>query len=99
VFVVNHGVPDRRAEIAAIISDIRAHVDHLDLAMTDDRQTANFVVTLVQRRDLARTIRSHYGRDEAKQIQQSLAPECRSGIGKDQNYRIRDLFFLKPLFP
>ena len=89
VFVVNPRAPDRRAEIAAIVADIRAHVDHLDLAMTDDRQTANFVVTLVQRRDLASTIRSHYGRDKAKQIEQSLAPECLSGIGKDRSYRIR----------
>ena len=52
VFVISRGVPDRRAEIARIIADIRAHVDHLDLAMTDDRQAANFVVTLVQSRDL-----------------------------------------------
>lgn len=89
VFVVNDGAPDRRAEIAAIIADIRAHVNHLDLAMTDDRRAANFVVTLVQRRDFARTIRSHYGRDKAKQIQQSLHPQCLSGFSKDQSYRIR----------
>lgn len=89
VFVVNRGAPDRRAEIAKIVADIHAHVQHLDLAMTDDRQAANFVVTLVDRRDLAQTIRSHYGREKAKQIQQSLDPQCLSGIGKDQSYRIR----------
>lgn len=89
VFVVNRGAPDRRTEIAAIVADIRARVDHLDLKMTEDRQTANFVVTLVQKRDLVRTIRSHYGRDKAKQIQQSLQPQCLSGIGNDQSYRIR----------
>ncbi len=89
VFVVNHGAPDRRAEIAAIIADIRAHVDHLDLAITDDRQAANFVVTLVQQRDLASTIRSHYGRDKAKQIQRLLNPQCLSGIGKNRSYRIQ----------
>jgi hypothetical protein len=89
VFVVNRGAPDRRAEIAAIIADIRARVDHLDVMMTEDRQIANFVVTLVQKRDLVPTIRSHYGRDKAKQIQQSLNPQCLSGIGNDQSYRIR----------
>jgi hypothetical protein len=89
VFVVNRGAPDRRAEIAKIIADIHARVQHLDLAMTDDREAANFVVTLVRRRDLAQTIRSHYGRDKAKQIQQSLDPQCLSGIGKDQSYRIQ----------
>jgi hypothetical protein len=89
VFVVNRGAPDRRAEIAKIVADIHARVQHLDLAMTDDRQAANFVVTLVDRRDLAQTIRSRYGREKAKQIQQSLDPQCLSGIGKDQSYRIR----------
>jgi hypothetical protein len=89
VFVVDHGAPDRRAEIAAIVTDIRARVDHLDLAMTNDRGAANFVVTLVPRRELARTIRSHFGPDKARKIQQSLAPECLSGIGKDQRDRIR----------
>jgi hypothetical protein len=89
VFVVNRGAHDRRAQIATIVADIRARVDHLDLAMTDDRQAANFVVILVPKRDLARTIRSNYGADKAKQIQRVLDPQCLSGIGKDQNYRIR----------
>jgi hypothetical protein len=89
VFVINHATPDRRADIAAVVADIRAHVAHLDLAVTDDRGAANFVVTLVHRRDLAQTIRSYYGADKAKQIQRTLGPECLSGIGKDQSYRIR----------
>ncbi len=97
VFVVNRGAPDRRAEIATIIADIHAHVDHLDVAMTDDRQAANFVVTLVQSRDLARTIRAHYGPDKAKQIQQSLHPQCLSGIGKDQSFRIRRAEVILPV--
>ena len=63
-------------------------MDHLDLAMTQDHETANFVVTLVGKRDLARTMRSHYGRAKAKQIEQSLRPQCLSGIAKDESYRI-----------
>jgi Protein of unknown function (DUF2927) len=89
VFVVNRGAPDRSAEIAKIVADIRARVQHLDLAMTDDREAANLVVTLVHKRDLGQTIRSSYGRERAKQIQRSLDPQCLSGIGKDQSYRIR----------
>jgi hypothetical protein len=89
VFVVNRGEPDRRAELAAIVADIRAHIDHLDLAMTDDRATANFVLTLVPRRRLEATIRAHYGRDEAREIDRKLAPECLSGIAKDASHRIR----------
>ncbi len=97
IFVDSRATPDRRAEIATIIFDIRARVDHLDLAITDDRQAANFVVTLVQSRDLARTIHAHFGPDKAKQIQQSLHPQCLSGIGKDQSFRIRRAEALLPV--
>ena len=89
VFVINRGAPDRRAEIAKIVADIHARVQHLDLAMTDDREAANLVVTLVSKRDLEQTIRFRYGREKAKQIQRSLDPQCLSGIGKDRSYRIR----------
>ncbi len=65
--------------------------------MTDDRQAANLVVTLVQSRDLARTIRAHYGADRAKQIQQSLHPQCLSGIGKDRSFRIRRAEVILPV--
>jgi Protein of unknown function (DUF2927) len=89
IFVESRGTPDRRPEIAAIVDDIRAHVNHLDVAITNDRQEANFTVRLVADRNLNRTIRSLYGKDRAKQIQQSLSPQCLSGIGKDERYRIR----------
>ena len=88
VFVISRGRPDRRVVIAAVVADIRAHVDHLDLAMADDADHANFVVTLVRHRDFARTVRSYYGRNKAKQIQRSLRPQCLSGIGKDRDNRI-----------
>jgi hypothetical protein len=89
IFLDSKGGPDRRPEIAAIVTDIRAHVDHLDVAITNDRRAANFVVRLVAARDLDRTIRTLYGSDKAKRIQQTLSPQCLSGIGKDQRYRIR----------
>ena len=89
IFVVSKGKPDRRPEIAAIVDDIRARVNHLDVAITNDRAPANFTVTLVAERDLKQTIRSLYGNDRAKRIQKSLNPQCLSGIGKDSRYRIR----------
>ena len=89
IFVESRGTPDRRPEIAAIVDDIRAHVDHLDVAITNDRREANFTVRLVADRNLKRTIRALYGNDKAKRIQQSLSPQCLSGIGKDERYRIR----------
>jgi hypothetical protein len=89
VFIVNRGSPDRRTEIAEVVADIRAHVAHLDIAVTARRQVANLVVTLVRSRDMARTIRSYYGPEVAARIQKRLKPQCLSGIGKDENYRIR----------
>ena len=97
IFVVSKGVPDRRSEIAAIVDDIRARVNHLDVAVTNDREAANFTVTLVAARDFARTIRSRYGSDKARQIQQSLHPQCLSGIGKDERYRIRRAEVILPI--
>jgi hypothetical protein len=89
VFIVDRGQPSRRAEVAAIVADIRARVDHLDLSVTDNPRNANFTVMLVPSDHVARTIRSRYGEGEAKRIQQALKPECLSGIGKDANFRIR----------
>jgi hypothetical protein len=97
IFVVSKGVPDRRAEIAAIIDDIKGRVNHLDVALTDDRQTANFTVMLVAARDLTRTIRTRYGSGRARRIQQALEPQCLSGIGKDDLYRIRRAEVILPV--
>jgi hypothetical protein len=96
VFVLGPGEQKRKAEIAAIIADIRARVHHLDLTMTDDLQAANFVVMLVRKRDLKRTIRSVYGRDKAREIERSLNPQCLSGFGKDERYRIRHAEVILP---
>ena len=89
IFIDNRGAPERSTDIAAIVADIHAHVDHLDIAVTPDRLGANFLVILVPRRDVAATIRSRYGENEARQIQRMLRPECLSGIAKDKTFRIR----------
>jgi Protein of unknown function (DUF2927) len=97
IFVDNRARPDRQAEIATVVADIRTHIANLDIAITDDRRAANFVVTLVKRRDLQRTIRDKYGRDTGNQIEQSLAPQCLSGIGKDEQFRIRRAEVILPI--
>jgi len=89
IFIAASGALHRRAEVAAVVADIRAHVKELDIAVTEDRKEANFVVTLVSRSDLKKTIIAHFGAVRALQIERSLAPECLSGIGKDENFRIR----------
>jgi hypothetical protein len=95
--VVSNGVPDRRSEISAIVADIRSRVNHLDVAVTNDRQAANLTVMLVAGHDLSRTIRSRYGSRKAARIQQSLNPQCLSGIGKDKLYRIRRAEVILPV--
>ncbi len=89
IFVETTSGPDRRGEIANVVADIRARINHLDIAITNDRRAANFVVRLVSDRKLNSTIRALYGNDRAKQIQKALNPQCLSGIGKDERFRIR----------
>jgi Protein of unknown function (DUF2927) len=89
VFVDNRAQPERGDAIAEVVADIRHHVDHLDIDVTQDRRTANVVVTLVRHQDLKRTIRSFYGPDRARQIEQQLNPECLSGFSEDAGHRIR----------
>ncbi len=97
VFVDNRGSPDRGAEIATIVAEIHARIDHLDLAITDDREKTNFLVILVPEREFAKTIRSRYGEAEARQIQHALRPQCLSGIGKDRSFRIRRAEVILPV--
>jgi Protein of unknown function (DUF2927) len=89
IFVINKTAPDRDAEIVKIVADIKARVNHLDVAMTGDREAANFVVHIVANDELPDTIRALYGTDRARRIEKSLNPQCLSGIGKDSRYRIR----------
>jgi hypothetical protein len=88
IYVDSRARPDRRRQVADVVTDIGARVEHLDIAATDDRQTANVAVTLVRNRDLEPTIRAFYGRDRARQIQRSLEPQCLSGFRKDEQFRI-----------
>jgi hypothetical protein len=97
IFVESKGTPDRRAELSAVVADIRIRVKDLDIAVTNDRQSANFVVHLVPQRKLTKTIRALYGGDRAKQIQKSLSPQCLSGIGKDERFRIRRAEVILPV--
>ena len=58
IFIDSKAQPDRSAEIATIVDDIRRRIDHLDIAITDNKEAANFVVSLVADRDVAATIRA-----------------------------------------
>lgn len=89
IFVDGKVTPERAAAFGAIVIDIGGRIPNIDLAMTDDRKAANFVVRLVTARLLLPTIRARFGNERARQIAQSLNPQCLTGIAKDRTYRIR----------
>jgi len=89
IYADSRAKPDRRAQLAAVVADIGNKIQHIDIAMADRRKDANVVVTMVRDRDIEKTIRQFYGREQARQIVQSLEPQCLSGFRKDELYRIQ----------
>jgi hypothetical protein len=89
VYVEGRATPERRKQVAAVVEDIGAKVRHLDIAMTNTRADANVIVILVRDRDLEKTIRQFYGREQAARIVKSLEPQCLSGFRKDELFRIQ----------
>lgn len=89
VFVDGSSRTDRRAQIAKVVSDIATRVQHLDIAMASNRDDANAIITLVRDRDLQKTITSFYGLEKAKEIRESLDPQCLSGFRKNESYEIQ----------
>ena len=79
---------DRKAQLARIVADIAARVQHLDIAMAGDNDDANVLVKLVRDRDLNRTITTFYGNERAKEIRSSLDPQCLSGFRKNERFEI-----------
>ena len=79
---------DRKAQLAKIVADIAARVQHLDIAMTANNEEANVLVKLVRDRDLYRTITTFYGSERAKEIRSSLDPQCLSGFRKNERFEI-----------
>ncbi|MDN5000861.1 DUF2927 domain-containing protein [Bradyrhizobium sp. GCM10027634] len=79
---------DRKAQLAKVVADIAARVQHLDIAMTDAAEAANVRVKLVRDRDLYRTIASFYGAEKAREIRTSLDPQCLSGFRKNDQFEI-----------
>lgn len=88
VFIDNRARPDRRAKMREVIADISRRIEHIDIAETAQRDSANVVVTLVRDRDLNRTIASFYGADRARDIKKAIDPQCLSSFTKDDNFAI-----------
>ena len=88
VYVESRARPNRRSQVADVVADVRARIQNLDIAIVDSAAEANVVVTLVRDRDLPRAIDKIYGREHARLIQRSLAPQCLSSFRKDETFRI-----------
>jgi len=89
IFIDGSARTSRRKQIGKVVRDIAMRVQHLDLATTDKRGDANTIVTLVRDRDLRKTITSFYGEERAREIHDSLDPQCLSGFRKNENYEIQ----------
>lgn len=88
VHVDNRARPDRSAQVAEVVADIKSRIANLDIAIVADKSTANVEVRLIRERDFGRTLRQTFGRQKAQKIQKSLDPQCLSGFRKDDEFRI-----------
>jgi hypothetical protein len=79
---------DRKAQLAKVVADIATRVQHLDIGMAGNSESANVVVKLVHDRDLYRTIATFYGSERAGEIRSSLDPQCLSGFRKNEKFEI-----------
>jgi len=79
---------DRKAQLAKVVGDIGARIQHLDIAMAESGEAANVRVKLVRDRDLYHTIGEAYGSERAREIKTSLDPQCLSGFRKNDAYEI-----------
>lgn len=88
IYIDNQAKPNRSAALRVIVADIAKRIQNLDLAVTDDREAATMVVTLVRDRNLQKTIRSFYGRERARDIKRTMDPQCLSSFNKDDRLAI-----------
>jgi len=89
IFIDGSARADQRKQIGKVVRDIAMRVQHLDIAMADKRDDANSIITLVRDRDLQKTITAFFGAEKAKEIHDSLDPQCLSGFRKNENYEIQ----------
>jgi hypothetical protein len=88
VYAEGESQAHRRAELARVVADIGKRVRHLDIAMTDNADEANVTVHLVRDKNLNKTIATFYGEDRAREIRDSLDPQCLSGFRKNDKFEI-----------
>ena len=80
VYVDNRAKPDRSAQIAEVVADIKNRVANLDIAMTADKGAANVEVRLIRERDFGRTLRNAFGRAAQRQDSEIARPAMPLGL-------------------
>lgn len=88
VFIDSKARPDRRTRMREVVADIGRKIEHLDIAVTEQREAANVIVTLVRDRDMHRTIASFYGADRAREIRHAIDPQCLSSFTKNDDFAV-----------
>jgi Protein of unknown function (DUF2927) len=88
IFATGANRPDRKAQLAKVVADIGRRIAHLDIAMASTIDDATIVVTLVRDRDLIPTVQRFYGEERAREIKNSLDPQCLSGFRKNEHFEI-----------
>ncbi|MBY0380973.1 MAG: DUF2927 domain-containing protein [Xanthobacteraceae bacterium] len=88
IFVKGVTSPDRRKQLADVVSDIDRRIPNIDIAMANKLEAANVVVTFVNDRDLDSSLRKFYGAEHARAIRKALNPQCLSGFRKNGKYEI-----------
>jgi DUF2927 family protein len=79
---------ERKTQVSRVVADIATRIQHLDIAMSETSEAANVLIKLVRYRDLYRTISSFYGSEHAREISNSLDPQCLSGFRKNERFEI-----------
>ena len=88
IFVDATSRADRKAQLMGVVTEISRLVQHLDIAIADKRDESNVLIRLVRDRDLHRTIQTAYGVERAREIRDSLDPQCLSGFRKNEQFEI-----------
>lgn len=88
IYIAGPPRADRLKQLAHVTADISRQIPNINIAVTNNRDDANVIVTLVKDRDMDKAIRKFYGIASAKDIRRSLDPQCLSGFRKNDKYEI-----------
>lgn len=97
VRIIGNDRPDRGRQVHKVVNDVRHYVRNMDIAIAEEDDDANVIVTLVKDRELNRTITRIFGAEHARSIRNNLDPQCLSGFRKNDEFQIErsDIILIK----